>query len=257
MKRVIYSIYVDVPAKEHYGKSKHRQDTTKKANITVNAFKEHYKKLVDFKRNYANNIGATFMMFEYDLRYQSFEQKLLKTCPELTGYEIVNFYKIHLLCELAKEYDEILYLDFDAVPITKDSFFNAWDLSKGICVYNNNAMINKNNWPIPIEIVMHIQDIVTSQLKEEISKEIKNSYTTYPYSDEITYNYINNVRENLQMNLPFRSNFYYRFSLGFGLFLIVKVNKLYLPLLAYKYHISSNSCKKILNNLTKNCICMN
>ncbi len=148
MKRVIYSIYVDVPAKEHYGKSKHRQDTTKKASITVNAFKEHYKKLVDFKRNYANNIGATFMMFEYDLRYQSFEQKLLKICPELTGYEIVNFYKIHLLCELAKEYDEILYLDFDAVPVTKDSFFNAWNLSKGICVYNNNAMINKNNWPI-------------------------------------------------------------------------------------------------------------
>ena len=27
MKRVIYSIYIDVPAKEHYGKSKHRKDT--------------------------------------------------------------------------------------------------------------------------------------------------------------------------------------------------------------------------------------
>ena len=78
MKRVIYSIYIDVPAKEHYGDSKHRQDTTKKASITVNAFKEHYKRLIESKRNYANSIGATFMMFEYDLRYQSFEQKLLK-----------------------------------------------------------------------------------------------------------------------------------------------------------------------------------
>ena len=27
MKRVIYSLYVDVPAKEHYGQSKQRSDT--------------------------------------------------------------------------------------------------------------------------------------------------------------------------------------------------------------------------------------
>ena len=61
-------------------------------------------------------------MFEYDKRYQTFEKNLRKDFPELTGYEIVNFYKIHLLYELAKEYDEILYLDFDAVPLTKDPF---------------------------------------------------------------------------------------------------------------------------------------
>ena len=141
MKRAIYSIYIDVPAKEHYGKSKHRKDTAEKAIITVNAFKKHYKRLIESKRNYADTIGATFIMFEYDNRYQTFEKNLLKDFPELTGYEVVNFYKIHLLYQLAKEYDEILYLDFDAVPVTKDSFFDAWDLSKGICVYNNNAIV--------------------------------------------------------------------------------------------------------------------
>jgi len=148
MKRVVYSIYVDVPAKEHYGKSKHIKDTQEKANITVNAFKEHYKRLIESKRKYAEAIGATFIMFEYNKQYQTYKNFLLQKCPELTGYEIVNFYKIHLLCELAKKYDEILYLDFDVIPTTKKSFFNAWDLSKGICVYNNNAMINKKNQPI-------------------------------------------------------------------------------------------------------------
>ena len=142
--KVIYSVYVDVPSKEHYGQSKQRNDTTEKADITVNAFKKHYTKLVESKRKYANDIGATFMMFGYDLRYQSFEQKLLKVCPDLTGYEVVNFYKIHLLEELSKDYDEILYLDFDAVPLTNESFFDRWDLSKGICVYNNNAQIVKD-----------------------------------------------------------------------------------------------------------------
>ena len=56
MKRIIYSLYVDVPAKEHYGDSKIRHDTTEKANITVNAFKKHYEKLVEVKKIYAENI---------------------------------------------------------------------------------------------------------------------------------------------------------------------------------------------------------
>jgi hypothetical protein len=144
MKRVIYSLYVDVPAKEHYGQSKQRSDTIDKAQITVNAFKKHYKRLIESKQKYADAIGATFIMFENDKRYKTYEKNLRKDFPELTGYEIVNFYKIHLLYELAKKYDEILYLDFDAVPVTTESFFDIWDVQNHITVYNNNTMINKN-----------------------------------------------------------------------------------------------------------------
>ena len=144
MSKVIYSLYVDIPAEENYGKSKIKYDTLDKANVTVNAFKKHYRKLVYSKRHYANTIGADFIMFEYDNKYKTFEQNFLKDFPEFTGYEVINFYKIHLLYELAKKYDEILYLDFDAVPLTNESFFQAWDLSKGICVYNNNKHIKKD-----------------------------------------------------------------------------------------------------------------
>ena len=86
-----------------------------------------------------------FKLYEYDKQFKVFEKNLLNDFPYFTGYEVINFYKIHLLYELAKDYDEILYLDFDAIPVTNKSFFNHWDLTKGICVYNNNAMINKNN----------------------------------------------------------------------------------------------------------------
>ena len=110
MRRVIYSLYVDVPAKEHYGQSKNKYDTTEKASITVNAFKKHYDKLIDTKKSYANLIGADFKMFEYDKQYETFEKNFKSDFPELTGYEIINFYKIHLLYELAKNYDEILLL---------------------------------------------------------------------------------------------------------------------------------------------------
>ena len=149
MKKVIYSLYVDVPAKEHYGNSKNKHDTREKAGITVDAFKKHYDRLVEVKKTYAENIDVDFLMFEYDEQYKTFEQNFLKDFPMFTGYEVINFYKIHLLNELSKTYDEILYLDFDVIPFTKEhprvaSFFNNWDLSKGICLYNNNDKVNKS-----------------------------------------------------------------------------------------------------------------
>jgi len=144
MQTVIYSLYIDIPAEEHYGNSTIKFDTTEKASVTVNAFKKHYDKLKYSKERYAKEIGADFIMFEYDEQYKTFEKNFIKDFPEFTGYEVVNFYKIHLLDELSKKYDNILYLDFDAVPLTSDSFFDTWDLSKGICVYNNNSHVRKD-----------------------------------------------------------------------------------------------------------------
>ena len=144
MKRVIYSLYVDVPAKEHFGDSKNKHDTVDKANVTINAFKKHYDRLIETKITYAEYCEAEFIMFEYDEQYQTFEKNFLKDFPMFTGYEIINFYKIHLLYELSKKYDEILYLDFDVIPFTDESFFDVWDLTKGICVYNNNDQVVNN-----------------------------------------------------------------------------------------------------------------
>ena len=144
MRRAIYSIYVDIPAEEHYGKSKNRNDTVEKAAVTVDAFKVHYDRLVVSKKDYADSIGVTFKMYGYDEQYKTFAKNFTKDFPEFTGYEVINFYKIHLLNELAKDYDEILYLDFDAIPLTKDNFFEAWDLSKGICVLDNNDAVIHN-----------------------------------------------------------------------------------------------------------------
>ena len=144
MKRVIYSLYVDVPAKEHFGDSKNKHDTVDKANVTINAFKNHYDKLIETKITYAEYCEADFVMFEYDDQYKTFERNFLKDYPNFTGYEIINFYKIHLLYELSKKYDEVLYLDFDVIPFTDESFFDVWDLSKGICVYSNNDHVIKN-----------------------------------------------------------------------------------------------------------------
>ena len=144
MKRVIYSVYVNVPPKEHFGNSKNQHDTVDKANVTINAFEKHYDRLVECKLTYAEYCESEFIMFTDDEQYRQFKRNFLLDFPELTEYEVINFYKIHLLTDLAKKYDEILYLDFDVVPLTDEVFFDVWDLSNGICVYNNNKQVIRN-----------------------------------------------------------------------------------------------------------------
>jgi hypothetical protein len=145
MKRVIYSLYIDIPDDELDYQPPFMWDNISKTNRTKELFKKHYHKLLEVKKQYSKNINVDFKMYEWDDQYKKYYKFFKENYPEITTYNIVNFYKIHLLYELAKEYDEILYLDFDVVPVTKDSFFDVWDLTKGICVLNNNNSVNKKN----------------------------------------------------------------------------------------------------------------
>ena len=148
MKRVIYSIYIDVPEQEHYAFSfdYEKKHNLERSKLTRQNFAKHRDKLLQYKKIYCDKIGVSFKMFEYDEEYKTFADNFLKKYPMFTKYEVVNFYKIHQLDKLSKEYDEILYLDFDAIPVTEKSFFDNWNLSKGICVLHNNDRVSVNNF---------------------------------------------------------------------------------------------------------------
>jgi hypothetical protein len=145
MKKMVYSFYIDIPEKEldFFDKNILKKDQIPTNLNTKNQLKENYQQLIDCKVKYANNIGVDFKMFEYDEDYKKYEKYYKNNYPYITAYNIVNFYKIHLLYELAKKYDEILYLDFDVIPTTKESFFDVWDLSKGICILENTNRVKK------------------------------------------------------------------------------------------------------------------
>ena len=144
MSRVIYSFYIDIPEKELdiFDRDVLKKDEVPRNIITKIQFKDNYFKLLANKKWYAESIGVPFMMFEYDLRYQKFEKEIKKLYPFITTYNIVNFYKLQLLYDLSKNFDEILYLDFDVVCLTKDNFFDNWNLDKGIAVYDNSYKVN-------------------------------------------------------------------------------------------------------------------
>ena len=146
MKRVIFSFYIDIPKEELDIFDKELPIIKNKKAlpinlVTKNRLKKHYVRLLIQKQAYAKKLGYDFKLFEYGPDWILFEQKLKHKHPYLTTYNIVNFYKIYLLYELAKQYDEVLYLDFDVVPMQDVDFFEHWDLTKGIAVLNNNDRV--------------------------------------------------------------------------------------------------------------------
>ncbi len=158
MQRVVYSLYIDIPKDEIdiFDKNLLKEGDTPININTKNKFKIHYGDLCASKEIYAKTCGADFKMFEYGLDYIVYANNLKEKYPYLTTYNIINFYKIHLLYELGKTYDEILYLDFDVVPIEQQNFFKHWDLTKGIAVLNN------NDRTIPIERVTDTSQTIRS-----------------------------------------------------------------------------------------------
>ncbi len=159
MKRVIYSFYIDIPKDELDIFDKNILIPNKSVPInyvTKDAFKENYTKLVACKRWYAKQLGVDFKMFEYDIDFILYKENMQKKYPYITAYNVVNFYKIHLFYKLAEQYDEILYLDFDVVPMHDDNFFEAWDLSKGIAIQHNTHKV------IPMDAVTERSQTIRS-----------------------------------------------------------------------------------------------
>ena len=131
MNRLIFSLYVEVPDNEFVDNVETNLNTKKEMN-------DNYQKLVDCKKQYANSIGVDFVMVN---KYKEYYDEMKGKYPFLTTYNIINFYKIYLLYKFSSKYDEILFLDFDVVPNTKENFFEVWDLSKGVAILNNNDKV--------------------------------------------------------------------------------------------------------------------
>ena len=131
MNRLIFSLYVEVPDNEFVDNVETNLNTKKEMN-------DNYQKLLDCKKQYADSIGVDFVMVN---KYKEYYDEMKGKYPFLTTYNIINFYKIYLLYKFSSKYDEILFLDFDVVPNTKENFFEVWDLSKGVAILNNNDKV--------------------------------------------------------------------------------------------------------------------
>lgn len=123
MRRVIYSLFIDMPVEKYVS---HHE--------AKDLFAEYYPWLLERQQSYADKIGVEYKHFVEDQAYHDYEAWFNTHYPEISTYNIINFWKIKLMYELAEQYDEVLYLDMDVIPVTDDSFFDSWDLDKGIVI---------------------------------------------------------------------------------------------------------------------------
>ena len=109
MKRIIYSIFNDSVDQNHKSTNSYK----------VEQFRKYKDDLIKCKEDYAEVCGAEFV---------------LHSTPT-TDYNSIQFEKIRLLEEYAKEYDEVIYLDFDVVPTSyAPSLFESADMNT-ICMH--------------------------------------------------------------------------------------------------------------------------
>ena len=135
MKRLIFSMHFEIPDDQFVDNIETNLNTKKQ-------FLKNHSQLLQSKQLYAGGIGCDFVFVN---KYLTYYDEMKSKYPFLTTYNIINFYKIYLMYKFSAKYDEILYLDFDVIPNTKENFFDFWDLSKGIAVLNNNERV------LPIE----------------------------------------------------------------------------------------------------------
>lgn len=138
---------------------------------TKRLMKEYADWLKSMHIQYAEACGIEYRLYEYDSDYIEYKKMFNEKYPMITSYNIVNFYKIHLMYELAKEFDEILYLDFDVVPLSNRNFFDHWNLSKGISILTNRRLI---------DTTLH-RLVVEKHNVEKFGKKISNRSPTAKY----------------------------------------------------------------------------
>ena len=136
MKNVIFSIYT--PIKDNSTRSNtyfSEEESISKAERSHTQFERHIDKLIAVKQEYAKQCNAEFVLFE-DIDQQIFNDQ----------FDSLNFYKHTMIEKLCGTFDNILYLDFDVVPMTNISFFDVHDMSV-INVHAVNAT-KDNTWHI-------------------------------------------------------------------------------------------------------------
>ena len=151
---IIFSIFIDIPEDKLDNPGwyeKGVQVKTDKSLNTKNALYNNRHELEKRQRDYAailHNPGAgetcEYRLLGNDKRYKDF-CKYMKDYPQISEYDIINFYKHWAMKNFAQNYDQVCYLDFDVVPNTDENVFNIFDQSNfGVADSNDLAEWGKN-----------------------------------------------------------------------------------------------------------------
>jgi hypothetical protein len=129
--KAVFSIYVKIDDSKLDSPNGYKDNEIPKSKQTQILLEQYKDDLYKNKEEYAKAIGAEFFLFKRDEKYETF----LKRFPDLSEYDVVNLYKIYLLDELTKQYDYVLYLDYDVIAVNDIDFFEHVPVENAIGCY--------------------------------------------------------------------------------------------------------------------------
>lgn len=142
---IIFDIHIDIPQdKLDTDLGSYDWDDIPRAERTKLEFNKYKDLLQENKRSYAELIGVDYRHYTRDSSYLQFLAWMQGRFPYLSEYLVVNFYKLYLMEELAKEYDKVLYCDFDVYFYTDKNYFDQFG-DEGIYL-STNTEINGSHW---------------------------------------------------------------------------------------------------------------
>ena len=159
--RIVFSVYINF-TEEDFEKNEDLEKNIK----NTNKFKSHYNFLRNRQIEYSKKIKTDYILFENDNMWKDYKKHFNNKFPFISNYNIVNFYKIHLMYELTKRYEEVLYLDFDVVPITSENIFTYFDINKGIACRVNHEKDGK-----------YVHDFLS--FNHDLLKDLEQNYENY------------------------------------------------------------------------------
>lgn len=145
MKNVIFTIFVDIPDSKIDNPAAWSADgellTSQKSLIAKHNFLKYKDRLIAAQTDYATAIGVDYLVLENDNLYKDFQAFFVENYPQISEYDIINFYKHHAMFELAKIYDNVCYFDLDIIPNTTKDIFKSFDLSAFVVPDSNEEAI--------------------------------------------------------------------------------------------------------------------
>lgn len=131
--KVIFSLYIKIPDTKLDKKGRYPGDDVTKSERTKTELEKYKADLISNKEEYAKFCESDFILFGNNKEYKEFSKRF----NFLSEYNIINLYKIYQMDKLCKQYDYVLYLDFDTLVHQNINFFHNHDLEKFVyCQYN-------------------------------------------------------------------------------------------------------------------------
>ena len=136
---IIFSIFIDIPEDKLDNPGWYKNGVQVKTDKSLNTKNVLYNNRVELERrqrDYAESLNVEYRLLGNDKEYKDF-CKYMKDYPQISEYDIINFYKHWMMKEFAEDYDQVCYLDFDVVPNTDENVFKIFDQSNFGVAHSN------------------------------------------------------------------------------------------------------------------------